>query len=106
MIKWNKAKPGDVEMLLSKYGGRGKSEDECIVSIPQTYKKDGYIEVYSSWGAATAQLLKRAGWGLLEWAEYGDYAVWMRFSKKVFRGITYSFKLDPDREDKQDFPEV
>ena len=102
MNEWHAPAPGDVERIIAATKGRGAAEDEVSCAWGPYERERGYVEVYSGWGAVTAQLLRRAGWALTLIRETynGDTldGVWMRFHVTAWRGLPAAFRLDPARQ--------
>ncbi len=88
-------------------GKRGASEDLPEVNVTASriqMETEGTVDVWATWGAEAAKILKRSGWALLayQWVtdDDGEWlgAVWLRFRSDAFRGLHMAFKLDPERE--------
>jgi len=107
-MTWTQAKSGDAERLRELLKGkRGSSDDlpeiNCTANRIQM-EESGTVDVWATWGAEAAKILKRAGWALVayQWPTdiNGDWlgGVWLRFRADAFRGHHMAFKLDPERE--------
>ncbi len=103
MIPWTDAKPGDADRLIGLLKGkRGAADDnpEVNCTVGRLDFEAGFVDVWVTWGAEGAKILKRAGWALTHYKgdPKKDGSVFLRFRADAFRGLHMAFKLDPERE--------
>jgi hypothetical protein len=86
-----------VASLIDELAGRGGKWDEINLTVcPELVEATGQIPVWATHGAYAAELLRRAGAGLLGYDLNtdvdGGMCIHMWFRENVFRSLPYAFK--------------